>query len=519
MGRALARWQAPIASGIAAALLLVLIVPPLMSIAFSASDAEGQLWATLFQPNLLWRLGSSIGIAFATTVLTIAIGVPLGAILGRSSMRLAGAALFLHAVPLVLPPFISALAAFHLFGRGGWLGSAATAAWLFSPIGCILVLTLCFTPVITVLTWLGVRSTDPSGDEAARIAGGAPRALWRVVLPQAVPSITLGVIIVFSLVLVEIAVPMFLRVDVYSAAVFVRLGGFSFAPGEAAVLTLPLVVLSLLLWTAEQVSPARRVIALPAARSACIPLIESRRWRGVAAAIGLLAAVMGATPIIVVGLVAVQGDGPALLATYAGDAAMNSVLYAACVSTAVVTISVVLVAVARQCPRFIGLQDATAWLGFLLPPALFALGAVTIWNRPATNWLYSGAGIVILALAARYTVLALRVELAGNSQLSPTLLDAARTCGATYWQSLIHVQRPALRRFTIGAWLLVFIFCVRDIETTALLYPPGGDPLTVRLFTLEANGPPAVVAALSVAVALLVLLPAAVALSLLRAKK
>lgn len=91
-------------------------------------------------------------------------------------------------------------------------------------------------------------------------------------------------------------------------------------------------------------------------------------------------------------------------------------------------------------------------------------------------------------------------------------------CGATYWQSLRHVQLPALRRFTIGGWLLVFIFCIRDIETTALLYPPGGDPLTVRLFTLEANGPPAVVAALSVVLAALVLLPAAAASLLPRAK-
>jgi iron(III) transport system permease protein len=519
MGWALARWQAPIASGIAAALLLVLIVPPLMSIAFSASDAGGELWMTLFQPNLLTRLRNSIGIAFGTAALSAAVGVPLGAILGRTSMRFAGAALFLHAVPLVLPPFISALAAFHLFGRDGWLGSLVTTDWLFSPIGCVLVLTLCFTPVITLLTWLGVRSTDPSGDEAARLAGGARRALWRVVLPQAVPSITLGIIIVFSLVLVEIAVPMFLRIDIYSAAVFVRLGGFSFAPGEAAVLALPLVVLSILLWTVEQVSPARRVIALPAARSACIPLVESRRARRVTAAIALLAAGIGAMPMIVVGVVATQGDGFALLATYAGDSVINSLLYAACVSTVVVAISISLVAVARQYPRFISLQDAIAWLGFLLPPALFALGAVTIWNRAATGWIYSGAGIVVLALAARYAVLALRVELAGNSHLSPTLLEAARTCGATHWQLLIHVQLPALRRFIVGAWLLVFIFCIRDIETTALLYPPGGDPLTVRLFTLEANGPPAVVAALAVVLASLALLPAAVASLLLRGKK
>src|SRR5687768_3627077 len=115
MGRALARWQAPVASGIAAALLLVLIVPPLMSIAFSASDAGGELWATLLQSSLLERLGSSVAIASATTVLSALVGVPFGALLGRTNLRFAGLALFLHTVPLVLPPFMNALAAFHLF--------------------------------------------------------------------------------------------------------------------------------------------------------------------------------------------------------------------------------------------------------------------------------------------------------------------------------------------------------------------------------------------------------------------
>jgi iron(III) transport system permease protein len=48
------------------------------------------------------------------------------------------------------------------------------------------------------------------------------------------------------------------------------------------------------------------------------------------------------------------------------------------------------------------------------------------------------------------------------------------------------------------AWLLALVFCLRDLESAVLFYPPGGEPLTVRLFTLEANGPTAVVAALAV---------------------
>ena len=44
---------------------------------------------------------------------------------------------------------------------------------------------------------------------------------------------------------------------------------------------------------------------------------------------------------------------------------------------------------------------------------------------------------------------------------------------------------------------------MRDVETSALLYPPGGELLTVRIFTLEANGPPSIVTALALVQVLL----------------
>ena len=122
-------------------------------------------------------------------------------------------------------------------------------------------------------------------------------------------------------------------------------------------------------------------------------------------------------------------------------------------------------------------------------------------------------------LAARYAVLGHRTVLAGLHSLSPSYAEAARTSGATYWRVLGGVHWKLLFPSLLGAWLLVFAFCFRDIETTALLYPPGSEPLTVRLFTLEANGPPAVIAALAVIQALLTLVPLALAMLIWRKRQ
>jgi iron(III) transport system permease protein len=82
---------------------------------------------------------------------------------------------------------------------------------------------------------------------------------------------------------------------------------------------------------------------------------------------------------------------------------------------------------------------------------------------------------------------------------SRDLEDAAAAAGAGAFRRLGRIVLPLNARGVLGGWLLALVFCLRDLETAVLFYPAGREPLTVRLFTLEANGRPAVVAALAVA--------------------
>ena len=50
----------------------------------------------------------------------------------------------------------------------------------------------------------------------------------------------------------------------------------------------------------------------------------------------------------------------------------------------------------------------------------------------------------------------------------------------------------------IAAWLIGFIFCLRDLGASMLVYPPGQETLPVRIYTLMANGAPNLIAALCV---------------------
>lgn len=518
MGRRLRRWQEPCTVGLAAAGLALLLAPPLIAVIDQAIASTSTALATLGRPGLLALLLNSLALATAVTAIALALGVPLGLLLAQARLRYGVGLLFLHSLPLILPPFLTALAFFHLFGRAGWLGSETSSAWLFSRPGVVGVLTLCFMPVVTNLTWLGVRNIDPSLVEAARTAAGPWRTARAIVLPQAAPAIALAAIVVFALALAEIAVPMFLRVDVYASAVFARLAGFDFAPGEAAALTVPLVLVTLLLWALERRSRAHQVIALPQSGGDSGPSLPAHKTVTARLA-GVLFAAAGALPILMLGLVASRGTTPAELYGWLGSTVRTSLGLAGAVATLVLALASVLALAVRDRPRFGAWIDGAAWLGFLIPPAVLAIGTMVVWNRPSMQWLYGGPAILVLVLAARYAALGHRTVLAGARSLAPSCGEAARASGASYWRVLGGVHWPMLFPSLVGAWLLVFAFCLRDIETTALLYPPGSEPLTVRIFTLEANGPPAVVAGLAVIHALLTVLPLGLAMLIWRTRR
>ena len=83
--------------------------------------------------------------------------------------------------------------------------------------------------------------------------------------------------------------------------------------------------------------------------------------------------------------------------------------------------------------------------------------------------------------------------------------------GASWTTRLTHITIPLARKGLVAAWLLAFLFCLRDTGLAMVVYPPGGETLPIRLFTLMANGRPSLISALCV----LILLSAAVPFSLL----
>jgi iron(III) transport system permease protein len=152
-------------------------------------------------------------------------------------------------------------------------------------------------------------------------------------------------------------------------------------------------------------------------------------------------------------------------------------------------------AAARRLPGAT-ILDSACMLAFVMPAAILGAGVMKLWNRAGARLVYGTLAIVVIGFVARYAVVGVRVVACAVAQSSAHLEEAAAASGARFGRRLAHIVLPVHARGVAFAWLLALVFCLRDIETVILFYPPGSEPLTVRIFTLEANGPPAIVAGL-----------------------
>lgn len=517
MNDRLKRIQEPAAVALCLVVLGILVLAPLfvpaVGILAGGPETLAAALAPLFHPGPWRLLARSVLISTAATAGALLVGVPFGTLLACFEVPVRRAWLLLHVFPLFLPPFLLGLGWFHLLGRRGTLGSEATAAVLFSDWGVVLVLALTFAPIATVFTMLGLESVDVSMVEAGRVVASPLSVVRRLLLPLARPAIGLAALVVFSLSTSELGVPMLLRVKVYPAMVFTRLGGIDFAPGEAFALVLPLLGITALVLAAERALSQRASFATSGMRGAPrarLPLGAAR----IPVLLGAsLVVILSVLPIGVLAGRALAGDGFSQIDRWLGRAIPNTLIPGAL--AAIVAASLGLVGghtLARRRPGAAAL-DAIAVLGFVTPAAVLGVGLIAIWNRPATAWVYRGTAIFVLGYLARYAVIGLRTTALAISATPESLESAAATCGATYTARLRRIVAPLHRGGLALAALLAMLFAMRDLETAILFYPPGLEPLAVRIFTLESNGPEAVVAALAIVHVLLTGLVAAVGLA------
>jgi putative spermidine/putrescine transport system permease protein len=215
----------------APALLLfvgVVLAPLAMTVVLSFND-----WSMTrgIVPVFTWKNwrevfgdGYYYGIFFRTlrtaaivTLITAVFGAPEAYVLNRMRNPWKGLFLVVALAPLLISVVARTLGWALLFGgetgliNKSLLGLGLIAApipFMFTETGVIIALSHVLIPFMVLAVWAALQRLDPQVENAARSLGAGPAvALYRVVLPQIMPGLLSGAIIVFALAASAFATP------------------------------------------------------------------------------------------------------------------------------------------------------------------------------------------------------------------------------------------------------------------------------------------------------------------------
>jgi putative spermidine/putrescine transport system permease protein len=119
----------------------------------------------------------------------------------------------------------------------------------------------------------------------------------------------------------------------------------------------------------------------------------------------------------------------------------------------------------------------------LLGRTAFALGLVHVpGDVPALVYDRAGVGLIVTLAWKEFAFLVL-VAWSALAERGMALEEAARTLGASAWQTFRRITLPVLLRAMLPAGVAVFTFVLGSYEAAALLAP--SDPLPLPVLTLE----------------------------------
>ncbi|CAE6724244.1 ABC transporter permease [Paraburkholderia nemoris] len=205
----------------------LLLVPLLLTLMLSFrvfSDTAGvtsaytltNYWEVVSDPYYGTIFLRTAGLAFAVTLLSIVLGVPETIVLARMKRPWQSLCLLIVLGPLLISVVVRTLGWQILLGNNGVLNNLLQSLHItsepirlvFTMTGMIIALTHVLVPFMVMSVWATVQKLDPQVEWAGRSLGGSPFAVFRrVVLPQIMPGVLSGSIIVFALSASAFATP------------------------------------------------------------------------------------------------------------------------------------------------------------------------------------------------------------------------------------------------------------------------------------------------------------------------
>lgn len=507
--------QVALAAFIAVFLALFLVVPvgTVIYVAFT-ERGTGQFTLVNFQDffatDLFLRsLGNSVYVSLMSVLWASVLALPLAYLTSRFEFRGTIVIQTLGFLPLIMPPFVGAVAMQLLFGRNGtvnllldeWLGFKIP--FMEGLNGVIFVEALHYFPFILINLSAALANIDRSMEEAAQNLGCSGFRLFRrIVFPLAMPGYVAGASLVFVKVFDDLATPLLLNVkDMLAPQAYLRVTSIGIADPMGYVISVVLIVGSIAAVWLSSLAVAGKDYATVQRGGGGLSRRSMRPWEtAIAYAVVALILALVLAPHIaltILSLATIWSFSPLpdgyTVAHYArvfGDSSIyikNTLIYASLAGLIDVVIGTAIAYLVLR-TRLIGRQwlDWTAMAALAIPGVVLGIGYLRTFygislpdgTPVAALWI-----IIVLALAIRRLPYALRACYAALQQISVSIEEAAENLGATKARTMRRVVVPLMTSGILAGFVTSFSTAAVELSATLMLVQSNSDaPLAYGLY-------------------------------------
>lgn len=499
-----------------AALTALIVSAPVAGIALLALQPDPDLWQHLFAYVLPQALRDTALLLTGVGIVALGVGAGSAWLISSHDFPGRGLLLWLLPLPLAIPTYLAAYVYVDLFEPLGLVHRALAMTmplpdaipWLpnlRSLPGAIFVIGIVLYPYVYLSARAMFQHRSAEFAEAAKVLGADRWTTFRrVSLPMARPALAVGVALVSLETLNDIGASEYLGVRTLTVSIFTTWLNRGSLAGAAQLSLFMLAIVAVLI-AVEQFGRNAGSVEFSSENprlAARTPLAGARGWLAFAAC--LIPAVLGfAVPMLYLLRESLRRGLLATETTVWRDAGHTIALAAIATGIALLLGLVVIVAQRWRASRLANLSAAIAQTGYALPGLVLALGLLTpvlfidsVFNTiagwiglalPGLVMVGSGAAVVI-AYVIRFLAVPTGFIKAGFARIPVDYDDSARAAGAPVLTTLRVIQLPLLRPALLGAVIVVFVDCLKELPATLLLRPLNVETLATSIYQYASRG-------------------------------
>ena len=484
------------------AILIAFILYPVLRVLWiSLSDDNGNLTAIHFlnfyhRPLFREALWNSLWTGLLVVLLSAVFALPLAYVIARYEFR--GKLLLQTAatLPLVIPPFVGAVALQLILGRSGMV-NLLLMEWFDTSIpfmeglaGIVLVQTLHFFPFVMLNTAVSLSNIDSSLEEMAQNMGcHGFRLFRRITLPLMMPGFIAGSLLTFIRAIDDLGTPLMLnQKNLLAPQAYLRITTIGMDDPDGYVICVALVLISL-----TALFAARRYLSLAEYATVTRGVPVTQRLQGGKLVLVLLASgvILGISLLPHIGILLLScakvWSFSVLPTSYTLDHyseilfraphfVKNTLIYTLLAAGLDIVLGAAIAfLLLRSRVRGKNLLDVIATLPLAIPGVVLAVGYLRVFH----GWDFPGLGaplsstwyILVVAYTMRRLPYTVRASYAALQQVHISLEESAQNLGANRLRTFLRITLPMIAGGLVAGGLIAFVTSCVELASTIMLVP------------------------------------------------